>query len=233
MAYFDFLPYIKRTTVKTIFELGSRDLVDAVKLLDHFTEAKIYSFECNSACLTECRKTLQTLSEEKRKRINLVEKAVSTTEGIVTFYPFDLTKYDNMGASSMLKIDFSIRDKNDYDYNRPNPQSETQVMGVRLDTFIDENGIENADILCIDLQGYELNAIKSLGKHLHNVKYIITECSIMSTYTDGATFKELNQYLTSFNFRYVVSNKFGNNFPDLSLTGFSEFDALFVHESML
>ena len=233
MAYFDFLTHIKINQVKTIFELGSRDLVDAVKLLDQFTDAKIYAFECNPECVVKCNTTLQTLSDEKRNKIVFVEKAVSTTDGIVTFYPFDLTKYDNMGASSMLKIDFSMRDKNDYDYNRPNPQSETQVMGVRLDTFIDENHLETADLLCIDLQGYELNALKSLGNHLHNVKYIITECSIMSTYTDGATFQDLNDYLSQFHFKYVVSNKFGYQFPDLSLTGFSEFDALFVHESMV
>ena len=48
-----------------------------------------------------------------------------------------------MGASSMLKIDFSVRNKDDPDYNRENPQKEIIVDGIRLDTFIDENYIEN------------------------------------------------------------------------------------------
>ena len=68
---------------------------------------------------------------------------------------------------------------------------------------------------------------------LIKVKYIITECSIQSTYTNGTTFKELNDYLSSNNFQYVSSNRVGNNFPDLSLTGFSEFDALFINKSAL
>ena len=101
----------------------------------------------------------------------------------------------------MLKIDFSSRNKDDPDYNIPNPQKEIIVNGIRLDTFININKIKNIDLLCIDLQGYELNAIKSLGNNLYKVKYIITECSIVSTYTNGTTFNELNKYLNNYNFK--------------------------------
>jgi FkbM family methyltransferase len=231
MSYCDFFSKIDSNQIKTIFELGSRDLIDAIKLLDYFQDSKAYAFECNPDCLIECYNIIDKLDEIQKKRLFLVDKAVSINNSNVSFYPFDLQKYNNMGASSMLKIDFSLRNKNDLDYNRENPQKEIIVDGIRLDTFIDENYIENIDLLCIDLQGYELNAIKSLGNHLHKVKYIITECSIMSTYTGGATFNELNDYLTNYNFKYISSNKFGNNFPDLTLYGFSEFDALFVNQS--
>ena len=231
MAYFYFLDKIDSNQIKTIFELGSCNLIDAIKLLNHFQSSKIYSFECNNDCLIECYKNLNNLEEEKKKRLVLIDKAVSINNGDVIFYPFDLEKYNNMGASSMLLIDFSLRDIKDRDYNKKNPQKKIIVNGVRLDTFIDENYIDNIDLLCIDLQGYELNAIKSLGNHLHKIKYIITECSIVSTYINGATFKELNEYLTNYNFKYVSSNKFGENFPDLSLKYFSEFDALFINNT--
>lgn len=231
MAYFNFLDKIDSNQIKTIFELGSCNLIDAIKLLNHFQSSKIYSFECNNDCLIECYKNLNNLEEEKKKRLVLIDKAVSINNGDVIFYPFDLEKYNNMGASSMLLIDFSLRDIKDRDYNKKNPQKKIIVNGVRLDTFIDENYIDNIDLLCIDLQGYELNAIKSLGNHLHKIKYIITECSIVSTYINGATFKELNEYLTNYNFKYVSSNKFGENFPDLSLKYFSEFDALFINNT--
>ena len=145
----------------------------------------------------------------------------------------DLDKYDNMGASSMLKIDFSSRNKDDPDYNRENPQKEIIVNGIRLDTFINENNINNIDLLCMDLQGYELNALKSLGNHLYNIKYIITECSIKSTYINGVSFKELEEYLKNYNFIYVLSNKFGELYPNLSITGFSEFDSLFINKNYL
>jgi FkbM family methyltransferase len=227
MSYFDFLNRINTNQIKTVFELGSRDLIDAIKLLDYVEECNIYAFECNPECLVECNKNLSNLDEVKKKRIFLIEKAVSIVNGDVTFYPFDLEKYNNMGASSILKIDFSLRNKNDPDYNLPNPQKEITVNGTRLDNFIDNYNIKNIDLLCIDLQGYELNALKSLGDKLGDVKYIITECSIVSTYTNGATFKELDNYLSKYNFKYISSNKFNDKYPDLSLKGFTEFDALF------
>ena len=233
MSYYDFLNKIDISKVKTIFELGSRDLVDGIKLLDYFEASKVYAFECNPDCLVECAKNLASLEDDKRKRVLLVDKAVSITEEDVTFYPFDLQKYNNMGSSSMLKVDFSLRNKDDPDYNMSNPQKEIIVNGIRLDTFMNKTQIDTVDLLCIDLQGYELNALKSLGEYLYKVKYIITECSIVSTYTGGATFNELNHYLSNYNFEYASSNTFGETYPDLSLKGFSEFDALFINQESI
>ena len=234
MSYLDnkFVKHINTDFIKIVFELGSRDLLDAFKLSNYY-KCKVYAFECNPDCLTECNKNLLNVSDGIKQNVVLVDKAVSLDDKDITFYPFDLNKYNNMGSSSLLKIDFSKRDISDPDYNIPNPQKEIIVNGTRLDTFIDKNNISNVDMLCIDLQGYELNAIKSLGDKIRNVKYIITECSIENTYTNGATFKELNEYLESFNFKYCCSNKFDYSAPDLNLKGFSEFDSLFINTSIL
>ena len=143
MSYFFFLHKINiKNYVKTIFELGSRDLVDSIELLNYFENSKIYAFECNHDCLVECNKNLLKLEEDKKKRLFLIDKAVSITNGDVIFYPFDLEKYNNMGSSSMLKIDFSLRTKDDADYNLLNPQKEIKVNGIRLDTFMVENKIK-------------------------------------------------------------------------------------------
>lgn len=226
-AYFDFLDRIEKSKIKTIFELGSRDLQDAIKLSNYFEDSKLYAFECNPDCLEICHTAFAILDEKIKKRLFLINKAVSSVNGQICFYPFDLQLYDNMGASSMLEIDFSMRHPSDPDFNRENPQKEIKVDGVRLDTFLKDNNISNIDLLCMDLQGYELQALQSLGKYLIDVKYIITECSIQSTYKNGASFQELEAYLECFGFHYVCSNKFGERRPDLSQIHFSEFDALF------
>jgi FkbM family methyltransferase len=227
-----FTKFIRNEKINTIFELGSRDVKDAIELYKHFN-CKVYAFECNPDCLIHCKKNLQEASNVINDNIYLVETAVSLENQDVTFYPFDLTKYNNMGSSSMYKIDFSFRDINDPDYRRENPQKEITVKGKRLDTFMEENDLQSVDLLCIDLQGYELNALKSLGHKLKNVKYIITESSIVSTYIGGATFVELNKFLSDNGFIYVSSNQFGQSFPDTRLKGFSEFDVLFVHKDLL
>jgi FkbM family methyltransferase len=232
MSYFYFNNNIDKTKVKIIFELGSRDLIDARKILKHYDNAVCYSFECNPDCLIECKKNKANFNEDENKRVILIEKAVSIDNKKVLFRPFDLSVYNNMGASSMLEIDFSIRNKYDPDYNRGKVQKEVEVDGIRIDTYMENNNIQNIDLLCIDLQGYELQAIKSLGEKLKTVKYIITECSILTSYKNGANFVELNDYLKKYGFKYNNSNKFGNQFPDLDEKGFSEFDVLFINSAL-
>ena len=231
MAYFQFNESIDKNKVKTIFELGSRDLIDAKKLIKHYDNAMCYSFECNPDCLIECKKNKAKFNEDENKRIILIENAVSTDNNKVLFKPFDLSIYNNMGASSMLEIDFSMRNKNDPDYNKGKVQKEIEVNGIRIDTYMENNNIQNIDLLCIDLQGYELQAIKSMGEKIKTVKYIITECSIVSTYKNGTTFSELNDYLETYGFKYNNSTEFGHKFPYLKKKGFSEFDALFINKS--
>ena len=231
MSYFHeaFLENISKSAVKTIFELGSRDLIDAHSLQKHYG-ATVYSFECNPDCIRACELHMQTFDLVVRDKIHLIKNAVSLTDGDITFYPFDLNQYDNMGASSLLKIDFTARAKDDPDYGRPCPQKEVVVKGTRMDTFMRENQIAEVNLLCIDLQGYELNALESFGERLADVKYIITECSIQSTYVGGATFLEVLAHLSEYGFEYCCSNRFGYDFPNAELRGFSEFDALFVRK---
>jgi FkbM family methyltransferase len=217
--------------VKCILELGSRDLLDAFELVKHY-QCPIYSFECNPDCLVECHKNLASALPSVRDKVNLVERAVSLDNGTIKFFPFDLKQYNNMGSSSLLKIDFSKRNKNDPDYNRPNPQKEIEVEGVRIDTFLETHDIASFDLVCIDLQGYELNALKSFGARLSQTKYIITECSIENTYTGGASFEDLYAFLQSMGFTYAWSDKYDFSFPNLNEKGFSEFNALFINKSI-
>jgi len=111
MSYFYFNNNIDKTKVKTIFELGSRDLMDAKKLINYYNNAICYSFECNPDCLIECKKNKENFNQDENNRIILVKKAVSIDNKKILFRPFDLTIYNNMGASSILEIDFSMRKK--------------------------------------------------------------------------------------------------------------------------
>lgn len=224
---------VNKENVKTIFEIGSCHLLDAEKL-QRFYDAKVFAFECNPDCLIECNRNLKLFNNEN---IVLVEKAITDSgEKEMIFYPFDLSKYNNMAASSMLKIDFSKRNPNDYDFNRPNPQKEVRVKSISLLDFCSEyNTIP--DMLCIDVQGYELNVLKSMKDLIKSVKYIITESSVVSTYNGGASFKELNNFMEDNNFKYVCSsNTYGwdpYDLPKSNITGYSEFDCLFVNNDYL
>ena len=226
MSYLDpiFLDNIDKESIKVIFELGSRDLVDARRLHEYY-DAAVYAFECNPDCLDACKKTAAEFTPQQREHIHLIQNAVSLENGPITFYPFDLTRYDNMGSSSLLKIDFSNRAATDPDAGRENPQKVVTVEGTRLDTFCKQTGV-TPQLLCMDLQGYELCALQSMGEHLKGVQYIITEASINSTYIGGANFSDIHAFLEGQGFRYVCNNN-NYKFPDTTATGFVEFDVLY------
>lgn len=99
MSYHFFNSFIDKENVKIIFELGSRDLDDALKLIHHYKKSKCYSFECNPDCLIDCYKNINNMNEMDRNRIHLVNKAVSINNSRVKFYPFDLEKYNNKGST--------------------------------------------------------------------------------------------------------------------------------------
>lgn len=232
-SYLDsnFTSHIKKDTVHTIVELGSRDLHDAVQLYNTYT-CPVYAFECNKDCLDVCHQTMNTMTAEQRTHIYLIESAVSVQDGPVSFYPCDLSTYNNMGASSMLKLDFTNRDPSDTDYGRSNVQTTITVPGVRLDTFMVEKSLKCIDLLCMDLQGYELMALMSLGEQLKNVKYIITECQMKSTYKEGVDWLVLYEFLKTRGFKYVCSDKFRERMPANS-GKFCEFNALFIRNDLL
>ena len=83
-----FLQNIKKDSINVIFELGSRDLLDAFKLITYYDNSIIYSFECNPECLIECEENLSLMKDYIKDRIILVKQAVSENNGDVSFYPF-------------------------------------------------------------------------------------------------------------------------------------------------
>lgn len=228
-----FTTYISLDEVKTIFELGSRDLIDGIEMLNYYTKTnKLYSFECNPTCINKCITLYNTLSDDLKDKVSIVTKAVSLENGKISFMMVDENLMNNCGASSIYEIDFSNRTIYDPDRNRGLVQKQIKVDAVRLDTFCDDNNITHIDLIAMDLQGYELNALHSLGPLLKNVKYIITETCIESTYKGGCNFKELNNFLSPYGFKYIVSDKYHNNIPPDNIRGWSEFNCLFKNTNI-
>jgi FkbM family methyltransferase len=222
-----FLNNINKNDIKLIFELGSRDLEDGNNLSKYYN-AKVYSFECNPDCLKIC---YENLFKFKNTNLNLVEKAVSDTDGTINFKPFDLNLYDNMGASSIFKNTFSNRAPWCEDRNiKHSVQKDITVPSIRLDTFCKNNNISDVNMLCMDLQEAELLALKGMGEYLRNVKYIITEASNINTYEGGCTFYQLDEYLKTYNFSYKCSDRYGYNYP-INETYFTFYNCLFVNNS--
>lgn len=209
-----FLKYIdQKNDEYVIFDIGSRDCAQSIEFYNHFPNAKIYAFECNPNTLDICKRNIEKYTD----RITLIEGAVCDYDGNITFYPINQTKTittwkdGNPGASSLFKSNGN--------YNIETYIQDEMITNChRLDTVMAKYGISTVDIIWMDLQGAELLALKGLGNHLRNVKYMHTEVTYIEMYSGQALFNELNSFILSKGF--TIKNK-------LSLSGFQE-DAIYT-----
>lgn len=51
--------FIEKEKIKTIFEVGSRDGLDAISLSNDYPESNVYSFECNPQTVDICKKNIE------------------------------------------------------------------------------------------------------------------------------------------------------------------------------
>ena len=87
-----------------------------------------------------------------------------------------------------------------------------KLKTIRLDTFIEEKGIPIHDLnfLNIDIQGTELRAIKSLGKYIENIDFIMTEINTEYVYKNCTLIDELDIFLNGNGFLRVETKIYGN-----------------------
>jgi len=160
--------FIDSSFIKIIVEAGSRDCLDAIKLRQYYKGSTVYAFECNPESIEVCKKNI------KGTDIILIKKAVSNKNGKAKFYAtdMDLSTDKNIGASSLL----FHRNQKTY------IQKQIEVDTIRLDTWMNEIGIEEIDLLCMDLQSAEPLALEGLGEKIHTIRYIISEVATVSYY---------------------------------------------------
>jgi FkbM family methyltransferase len=96
----------------------------------------------------------------------LVEKAVSDYNGKAIF---NVAGQADWGCSSLL----SFSDKSQTDWPGRTDfvvTEEIEVDVIRLDSFIEENNIQQIDYIKIDTQGSDLKVLQGLGKYISIVK---------------------------------------------------------------
>jgi FkbM family methyltransferase len=194
-----FLNFIEdKTKNYIIFDVGSRDCLQSIEFYNAFPNSKIYAFECNPNTLDICKKNIENYND----RITLIEGAVCDYDGDISFYPINKEKTTtswedgNQGASSLFKSNGTYTIENYV-------QDEIITNCHRLDSIMKKYKIPNVDILWMDLQGAELLAIKSLGIHIQNLKYIYTEVTYKEMYLGQVLFQELNNFILLNNFKII------------------------------
>lgn len=83
--------------------------------------------------------------------------------------------------------------------------SKEEVEVIPVDEWLDCN-IENPELynfINIDIQGFELEALKGMLKHLKKVEYIYLEVNFREVYQNCSQLKDIDKFLLNYNFERV------------------------------
>jgi FkbM family methyltransferase len=159
----------------------------------------IYAFEPNPLVFRQ----LEEFKNKHKNKYKIVtyDYAISDRDGTALFN----IMYHH-GYSSLLEFDesgnlFKHCDKIDNGFNKLRTRRKVQTK--RLDTFIEENNIQNIHFIKIDTQGSDLAVIKSLGKYIKNVYKIQAEIQTQTLYKNSSKKKETIEFMKKNNFDLV------------------------------
>ena len=149
--------------------------------------------------------------EAMEDKVNLMKKQknIQIYQALIDIEDDKEVKFNitNNGQSS------SILELGSHKTHHPNIKiiDSKQLKTTRLDTFIKKNKIpiEKLNFLNIDIQGKELDALKSMENYIDNVKYIYTEVNTEKVYKDCALLSEIDEYLDLKGFTRVACQMWG------------------------
>ncbi|NUN63519.1 FkbM family methyltransferase [Pseudanabaena biceps] len=130
-----------------------------------------------------------------------------------------VTSYSD--ASSLLQIGDATKD-----YFGITKEREELVDVVCLDDYVSNFNLPLPDLIKLDIQGYELEAMRGAIKCLNHATFIICEVSFVEFYKGQALFPEIVSFLSDHNFMFYA---LGANTPIGQKI--SQTDVLFVKQS--
>ena len=140
---------------------------------------------------------------KKNKNINIYQAVIDIKDDNVV----NFNVADNGQSSSIL--DFGTHSKHHPHVKMIDTLS---LKTTRLDTFIEKNNIpmKNINFINLDIQGKELDALKSMDKYLDNINYIYTEVNTEKVYKDCGLLQEIDIFLKERHFIRVACKMWGN-----------------------
>ena len=182
----------------TVFDVGA-NIGEISLLFSRFvgTQGQVHSFEASSSVFNKLN-TICTLAN--RPQIILNHKAVSDKSGIVKLYVYDETHSGWNSLANRPLENYGIDVKPAYTEN---------VEAITLDSYCEENNISYIDLLKIDIEGAEYQALLGARNLLENQNI---GCCIFefgaTTFDIGNQPEEIKSYFEKFGYQIenIVKN---------------------------
>ena len=147
----------------------------------------IYAFEPIPDLVKKLKEKYRSM-----ENIHVYQKALGSSNSTI---PFNILNYQN--ASSVFKPG---RWNYKYHQEKMNVEETIQVEQVRLDDVLKGKAV---DIIKLDLQGYELEALKGMENLLDNIKIIDTEIEFVHMWENQPLFADIDICLRKHGFRLL------------------------------
>ncbi|MAR89409.1 MAG: methyltransferase FkbM [Pseudomonadales bacterium] len=177
--------YVLSILPNTVIDIGANkgQFALAVEL---FTAAKVISFEPLTHAAITCKEMF-----DNNDRHTIINAAIAPQSGRLNLH---VSKSDD--SSSLLEIG---PNQTNLFPGTQEVRQETVTCGP-LSEFITKEDLHGTVLLKIDVQGYELEALKGCSELLSEIDIIYCECSFIELYKDQCSIKELMAFLDSWGY---------------------------------
>ncbi|MGO8676426.1 MAG: FkbM family methyltransferase [Limisphaerales bacterium] len=179
---------------------------------DTFPGACIYSFEPLPAAAEQFSRNLTDCP-----RVKLIRSALGSRDGTVAFHPNEYSQ-----SSSVLPQ----AAEHTMSFSKDKQLRSIEVPIMRLDTFAAGRVLAAPLLIKLDLQGFELEALKGGVELLQRTNYVLAETVFESMYQGEPLFHELLSFMSSVGFAFRMPLAALRDERDLIV----QMDALFTRE---
>jgi FkbM family methyltransferase len=173
---------------RVIYDVGVQDGRSTIEYVETFPNAKIFAFEPDDANYTTSIVALQP----HQNRVVLNQLAISKDSGSSPFFV-----NTHSGTHSLLPIGGQR-----YWDGRESTVATRAVQTITLDDFSEANDVSVIDILKMDIQGAELDALTGASRLLTagNIRLITLEVEFQELYRAQPLFWDIGAFLRRFGY---------------------------------
>jgi len=168
----------------TILEAGTGSGGDTVRLAKFWPGGVIHAFEPHPEMFASLQKKSESFSN-----IKIYNLALSDQVGTAEFW----VSSNHPVSSSLLEKDSAV---SAYPWLRFEKEP-ICVECATIDRWAELNDVENIDFMWLDMEGYELFALKASPKILNTVKVIQTEVNFVAYRKETPLYKDFKRWLES------------------------------------